>query len=233
MDCVFVNQRSACTISHNKTVCSCTVVVRSWEALVMQATCTTSSHNYSFSTNNNMFIAIVVKQNCACTLASFVQNKFDCRSKFQNIYTAVLYFVTKNTHDFCTGVVSASVHSFTRSTATVGSNHGTVSFFIEHNAHFVQPINSQRALSYKFFQKFGNIFVVTATKSVKIMDSRRIVCFISALDTAFCHHGVSVAHTQFGNEQYISTSAFSFNSSSSTCTTTTDNQNINIIINAV
>ena len=233
LDCVFINQGSACTVSHNQTVSSCTVVVRSRETLVMQATCTTSCHDYGFSTNNNMFIAIVVKENSACALACFVQNKFNCRSKFKHFYAAVLYFVTKNTHNFCTGVVSTSMHSFTRSAATVGSNHGTVGFFIEHYAHFIKPINSKGAFSYQFFKKFRNIFVVTATKSVKVMDCRRIVCFISALDTAFCHHGVSIAHTQFCYEQYISTCAFSFDSSCSTCTATTNNQNINIIINAV
>ena len=115
----------------------------------------------------------------------------------------------------------------------MSSDHGTIFFFIEHYAQFIQPFDSFRTFGNQLFQQFGLVGIVTTTQSIQIMDCRRVIFFISSLNTTFSHHSVSITDTQLGNDHYVSTVLVSFDRSSRTCTATTDYQYIYIIIDLV
>ena len=79
LNCVSINQRRTGTISHNKTVGSSAVMVRSREALIMQASCTAGCHDYAFCAYNLVLLRIKIPQHRTGSFALLVEQQLDCR----------------------------------------------------------------------------------------------------------------------------------------------------------
>ena len=78
LDSIRINQRRTGTVSHNKAVGSSTVMVRSREALIMQASCTTGCHDYAFGTYNLVLLRIEIPQHRTGSFALLVEQQLDC-----------------------------------------------------------------------------------------------------------------------------------------------------------
>ena len=78
LNCIRINQRCTGTISHNKAVGSSTIMVRSREALIMQASCTTGCHDYAFCAYNLVLLRIKIPQHRTGSFALFVQQQLNC-----------------------------------------------------------------------------------------------------------------------------------------------------------
>ncbi len=227
---VGVQQFCASTVTQNQTVSGSTVVVGGGETLVVETACATSCHDDSFGFCHQNLASFHVQQNSASTLAVGILNQFDSCSEVHHRDLTVQDFVTESTHDFCAGVVLSCVHSLARSTATVGGDHATVFVLIELNAQFRQPTDGIGSFGNQLVQQVFLCGKVTATESIQEVLCRAIIFLIGSLNATFCHHGVGIAHTQFGDNHNVCTIVVSFDSGGSTGATTTDDQDIYIIV---
>ena len=72
---------------------------------------------------------------------------------------------------------------------------------------------------------------MSAAKTVQIMLYRRIILFISCLDSTFSHHCIRITDTKFGNDHNICPCVVCLDRTGRTCTTATDDKYIYVIIN--
>ena len=141
LNSIRINQRRTGTISHNKTVGSRTVMVRGWEALIMQASCTTGCHNYAFCAYNLVLLRIKIPQHRTGSFALLVEQQLDRGRKLQHRNTTVLNLVTQYAHNLRTGVVGAGMHTLTACAAAMRRHHSAVLLLVKHNAQLAQPVN--------------------------------------------------------------------------------------------
>ena len=66
---------------------------------------------------------------------------------------------------------------------------------------------------------------MSAAESIQIMLYRRVIFFVSSLDSTFRHHGVGIADTKFRNNHNIGSRLICFNRSRSTGSAAADYQN--------
>ena len=110
-------------------------------------------------------------------------------------------------------------------------DHGSIVFLVKLNAKIVQPFNCIRSFHYKSLYQLWLCSKMSAAEAVQIMLYRRIVFFVSCLDSAFCHHGVGITDTKLCNDHNVSTCIMCFDCTGRTCTAAADYKYIYIIIN--
>ena len=123
------------------------------------------------------------------------------------------------------------MHSLSGSTAAVCGNHGSVFCFIKFNTKVIEPFDGIRSFHYQSLYQFWFCSEMSAAKTVQIMLYRRIVLFVSCLDTTFSHHCIGITDTKFCNDHNISTCIMCFDCTGRTCTAAADHKYIYIIIN--
>ena len=223
---VLFPQRSTNTICQYQTVSSCTIVVRSREALIVHSACTASCNDNNLCLCNQNFLGFHVQQNCTCTMTLVIQNQFNCRSEVDNRNLTVQNFISQCPHDFCTGIVLCSMHSLSGSTTTMCGNHVAILVLIEFNAQLVQPLNAIRSFGYELINEFLVCCEVTAAVSIQKVLCWGIVRLVSSLNTTFCHHGVCITNSQLGYHHNSLTCFICFDCSRCTSTAAADDQNV-------
>ena len=159
------------TVSHNKTVSCCTIMVRSRESLIVHSSCTTSCNNYYFCFCNANFVCFHINKNSTASFTFVIFDDFNCRSKinYSDIVLSVESFIAQSTHDFCSRIVFAGMHTFAASSATMSCYHSSVSFLVKFNTKVIEPFDYRRSFVYKRIYKFWFSVKVTATITVKIV----------------------------------------------------------------
>ena len=159
------------TVCQYQTVSGCSVVVRSGESLIVHASGTTGCNNNNLCLCNADFTGFHIHKDCTRSFALVIFNQFDCTGKinYGNAVCTVKGFVAQGTHDFCTGVVLACMHTFAACSATVSGNHSTVSFLVKFNAKVVQPFDNRGSFVYQCVYQFGFSVKVSAAKGIKVV----------------------------------------------------------------
>ena len=231
LDRILIKKGSTCSVSKYKSVCSCTVVVRCGESLIMHSSCTTCCDYNCFCSCNRIISCFHVKENCTCNLSFFIFEKFHSGSKLNYRDTKIDHFVSDSTHNLRSGIILSSMHSLSGSTAAVCGNHSSVFCFIKFNTKVIKPLNGIRSFHYQSLYKFRFCCKMSAAEAVQIMLYRRIILFICSLDTALCHHCVGITDTKLCNDHNVCTCIVCFNGTGRTCTATADHKYVYVIIN--
>ena len=124
------------------------------EVLVVQTSRTAGGDDDGLCTCDHVVAGLHVEENSARYLTLFVLDELNSRGKLNDRDAAVNNFVAQGTHDLCTGVVLASVHSLSGGAAAVGRDHRAVRRFIKLYAKAGQPLNGLR--------RFGDIVIAAA-----------------------------------------------------------------------
>ena len=74
---------------------------------------------------------------------------------------------------------------------------------------------------------------MTAAECVNKVNCRGVIGLIGSLNAAFCHHGVSIAHTKLGNDHNVSTCFVCFDRSRCTGTAATDDENVGFVVRLI
>ena len=77
LDRILIKKGSTSPISKYKSVCSCAIMVRCRESLIMHSSCTTCCDYNSFGSCNRIISCFHVKKNCTCNLSFFIFQKFN------------------------------------------------------------------------------------------------------------------------------------------------------------
>ena len=227
---ILIQQRSACTVAEHKAIGRCAVMVGGREVLVVQTSRTAGGDDDGLCTCDHVVAGLHVEENSARYLALFVLDELNSRGKLNDRDAAVDNFVAQGTHDLCTGVVLAGVHSLSGGAAAVGGDHGAVFGLIEHNAELVQPLDGVRSFHNKAAQQFRAGSEVAAAERVEVMLNRGIVLFIGSLNAAFCHHRVRIADAQLCHDHDLRTCVVRLNSCGSTCAAAADDEHVGVVI---
>ena len=123
------------------------------------------------------------------------------------------------------------MHSLSGSSTAVCCDHCSVFCLIKLNAKVVQPFDRIRSFHYKSFYQFRFCSKMSAAEAIQIMLYRRIVLFVSCLDTTFSHHCIGITDTKLCNDHNVSTCIMCFDCTGRTCTAAADHKYIYIIIN--
>ena len=205
LDGILIKKGSTCSVTKYKTICGCAVVVRGRESLIVHSSCSAGCNDNCFCSCNGVIAGFHVKKNSTCSLSFFIFQKFYSGSKFYYRNAKVQNLVTDSTHDFRSGIILCSMHSLSGGSTTVRGDHGSIVFFVELNAKIIQPFNCIRSFHYKSLYQLWLCSKMSAAEAVQIMLYRRIVFFVSCLDSAFCHHGVGITDTKLGHDHYVGT----------------------------
>ena len=230
LKCVSVKERCTCSVSQYKSVCGCAVVVGCGEALIVHSSRAACCDDNSLSSCDKELLSLHIHKNRTCSLTVLVLDDLDRGCEINNGDLSVLNLVTENSHDLCARVVLTSVHTLSGCTAAVGGYHCSVSFLIEHNAQVVEPLDTYGSVVNQLINELGNILEVTAAHNVEVVLRGAIVRLIGRLDTALCHHCVSVAVTELCNDHYVCAVLMSHNSRSRACSATADYEHVNIVV---
>ena len=179
---------------------------------------------------NRIISCLHIEKDRACCLAFLIFDDLYRRSKFYHRDLKVQYLVAECTHDLCSGVVLTCMHSLSGGTAAVGRYHPSVCVLVKHNAQFVQPFDRVRRFHYKAFYQFRLCSKMSASECVQIMLYRRIIFLICRLDTAFGHHRIRIANTEFCHDHYICACIVRFDGTGGTCAAAADHKHIYVII---
>ena len=227
---ILIQKRSACTVSKDQTVSGCTVMVGCREVVVVKTSRTTCCDDNGFCLCYLVLASLHVLENSTCNLSLIVFDQLYCGRELDHRNTAVDDFITQCSHDLCSRVVTACMHTFSGSSAAVCCYHTAVLIFIKHNAQVFQPGDCIRSFHYELAEQFRSCSKVSAAECIEIMLCRGVVLFVCCLDSTFCHHGVCITNSQFGGNHNVCASLVSLDSCRRTCSTGTDNQYIYVII---
>ena len=73
---------------------------------------------------------------------------------------------------------------------------------------------------------------MTAAVGIQKMLRGRIVCFIRRLYASLSHHGIGIAHPEFGDNHHLGSVFICFNGSGASRAATADDEHIRLIIRA-
>ena len=227
---VGVQQACSCAVSKYQAVCRCTVMVAGGETLVMQSACAAGTNDYRLCASNLDFLGFHVHQHRTCGMTFVVLDDFDCCGEVHHWDTAVKHLVAQSTHNFRAAVVLAGVHTFAACSAAVSGNHVAVGVFVKHYAEVAEPHYCVGCFVHQLFKQFGLCGEVTATECVEIVDCWAVVGFVRRLNTAFRHHRVGVADTQFGDNHYVCAVGVCHDCRACACTAAADHKHVGVVV---
>ena len=106
-----IKQRHTDSVTENKTVGCCAIVVRGRKALVMKSSRSACCNNDGFCLCNQIIVCFHVQEDCAGNLTFVILDKFNGRGVFENGNLTIYDLISYCSHDFGAGVVFAGVHS--------------------------------------------------------------------------------------------------------------------------
>ena len=113
----------------------------------------------------------------------------------------------------------------------MGGDHGSICLFIKLNTQFIEPFDRIRGFHNQSLHQLWFCREMSAAEAIQIVLYRRIILLVCCLDSAFCHHGIGIADSEFGYDHNVCACVMCFNGTGRTCSTAADYKHIHIIIN--